>query len=536
MKKIILILLLLSTTCFGQVYISTSFQPPAILSDGNTFAWYDYRTGITMDESNRVSLWADRLGTTTRDLRNLSGSSIKYPIFSSEGLTFDGIDDYLNRDYTINQPLTYYVVFKQLSSTDFDYILCGGSSTSTSILRQYNQGLFTVFTNSQSNLYDYQLPVNSWGVAQICLDSNSSKFRINNNTSLYFSYNFTNQLGLTVGAMGNLVQYYGNFIVKEIIIRNVIDSEANQKLIYEYLRSSHNIPYLYASDTTFTFSNPYTDLPDSMYKGNFHGHTTNSDGVMTPTEYMTAYLNAGFDFASISDHDVLTADPEVSGILFIPAVEESVNRALTPTGHIQFINATKNITDTTAQAIIDTINANNGIAVLNHLDYGTTGWTLDEMLAVTGYRHIEVYNGYVNQTSTAKWDSVLKRGTQLYAIATDDVHTTNIGFGYVIVYADSLTKDLILSAVDTGKYYSTNGNTDTISVTTSNIGITITTTSLSRIYWYVGNASLTQNAKTDNTVTTSTFYPQLNDVFVRAAIRRNSDTKWIWLNPFYIIK
>jgi hypothetical protein len=42
-------------------------------------------------------------------------------------------------------------------------------------------------------------------------------------------------------------------------------------------------------------------------KGNLHGHTTRSDGRLTPAEVLDGYSSRGYDFVSITDHDLVAA-------------------------------------------------------------------------------------------------------------------------------------------------------------------------------------------------------------------------------------
>ncbi|MCD3297307.1 PHP domain-containing protein, partial [Clostridium botulinum] len=67
-----------------------------------------------------------------------------------------------------------------------------------------------------------------------------------------------------------------------------------------------------------------------MYKkGDFHLHTTASDGKLSPTELVTLAKNDGFDIISITDHDNTFGLEEAIvsgtklGIKIIPGIELS---------------------------------------------------------------------------------------------------------------------------------------------------------------------------------------------------------------------
>ena len=42
--------------------------------------------------------------------------------------------------------------------------------------------------------------------------------------------------------------------------------------------------------------------PGRFYRGNLHGHSTNSDGQWSPAEYIRQYSQNGYDFVALTDH------------------------------------------------------------------------------------------------------------------------------------------------------------------------------------------------------------------------------------------
>ena len=54
-------------------------------------------------------------------------------------------------------------------------------------------------------------------------------------------------------------------------------------------------------------THPYENLNGgSWLRGNLHTHTTNSDGTHDMQNVINTYANLGYDFLSISDHDIFT--------------------------------------------------------------------------------------------------------------------------------------------------------------------------------------------------------------------------------------
>jgi len=92
-----------------------------------------------------------------------------------------------------------------------------------------------------------------------------------------------------------------------------------------------------ALDNTCIVTRPYYDNIQALWKGetvgicDFHTHSTESDGRLTPTELVDEAVRCGLQGYAISDHDTLAGVEEASvrasefGLHYIPAVELSVN-------------------------------------------------------------------------------------------------------------------------------------------------------------------------------------------------------------------
>lgn len=280
---------------------------------------------------------------------------------------------------------------------------------------------------------------------------------------------------------------------------------------------------------TVVITNPYAESKAHTYKGQLHCHSTGSDGADTPTALVTAYKNAGFDFISITDHDVLTADPGVSGILFIPGVEETATE-----GHIGAINVTQNQTATAGQSIIDAIIADGGIPIINHPNIASYIWTDTELASVEEYYAIEVYNGLSGGSTDYaedKWDTVLSNGVKAFGVATDDSHNiaTVLGKGFIQVHADENTIPAIVDSIKRGNFYASQGATLTVSQ--NGLVLTATTGASATIEWITSGGTV---AKTTTTATTDTYTITGNERYVRVRVTRDSDGKKAWSNPVWV--
>lgn len=120
------------------------------------------------------------------------------------------------------------------------------------------------------------------------------------------------------------------------------------------------------------------------------------------------------------------------------------------------------------------------VSIVNHPNYV---WTLkaESIAAIPDARLFEVYNGHqltnsagdsVHPDTDAMWDVMLtlrheRGGAPIYGVATDDAHeyrlerdsTAMPGRGWVMVRAERLTPELLLTALSAGDFYASTGVT-----------------------------------------------------------------------------
>ncbi|MBR4748269.1 MAG: hypothetical protein IK083_01675 [Abditibacteriota bacterium] len=228
-----------------------------------------------------------------------------------------------------------------------------------------------------------------------------------------------------------------------------------------------------------------------VFKGQLHLHTNLSDGDGDPDLAARTYGELGFDFAAFSDHSVYY-DPALSvkrkpeGLLLLGAQELSFmcrNRmgTLVPF-HANAIGIhagirTEEIRDSLARqagaCVTDTLAAG-GIPMLNHPNF-RYAYSFDEILHITEPYLMEVINmhsGVPNEGSPAFpsheriWDTLLTAGRTVYGTGTDDAHVydsslrhrrNSPGMAWIMLEAESLTEENVLSSLRRGAFYSTTG-------------------------------------------------------------------------------
>lgn len=231
---------------------------------------------------------------------------------------------------------------------------------------------------------------------------------------------------------------------------------------------------------------------EKWYRGNFHTHTTVSDGRKTPEEAIAAYRAAGYDFLALTDHRIFGAGREEENFVLIPGAEYDLNDFdRREAFHILGLGIEKNVTtrnDLPPQELIDGIRAAGGLAVLAH-----PGWSLLEHASaqeLTGYEAMEIYNGVSEFYSGRGYygdfvDTLASKGRKYPLLATDDCHFYELDFasGWVMLQTADFTIKGILDAVRAGKFYATQGPS-IYQITVENGVVTAETSGLKEICFY----------------------------------------------------
>lgn len=213
------------------------------------------------------------------------------------------------------------------------------------------------------------------------------------------------------------------------------------------------------------YSNPFSQ-PGQWYRGNLHTHTTASDGALSLAERCTAYRAAGYDFLAITDHSVVQDVSAQSSPEFLVISGSELHPVNPRTGdyfHIVALDIHELIpcSDLSVNEVIDAIHRQQGMAVLCHPYW--CGLSLCDMLSITGYFAVEVYNdtckGIGKALSESSWDELLDNVGPVLGVAVDDTHGRehDCFHGWIMLKAPALTLDAVKTALRTGAFYATTG-------------------------------------------------------------------------------
>jgi hypothetical protein len=228
------------------------------------------------------------------------------------------------------------------------------------------------------------------------------------------------------------------------------------------------------------------------YKGNTHTHTFTSDGDSLPDEVARWYVEHGYDFLVLSDHnatnnvDPLNALFGADNRFLVISGEEVTSTLRDPAGnkaiHVNAINVSRPITAANGSSVseilqknIEAVLAVHAVAQINHPNWHWS-LTIADIAAAKGAQLIEIANQHpdVNNAGAGPsypsteqiWDDLLSRGIRLWGVASDDVHVLKNpwaagaplpGRGWIVVRASRLATDEIVKAIASGDFYASTG-------------------------------------------------------------------------------
>lgn len=205
-----------------------------------------------------------------------------------------------------------------------------------------------------------------------------------------------------------------------------------------------------------------------FWKGNLHCHTTESDGLLSPSEVKALYKSMGYDFLALTDHRLMTEDTHMEdGMLLLSGTEMDFDL---PGEVIHLIGVGMNPQYRSygilrsAQNCINLFRQCGGRAILAH-----PAWSLNTLSTLTGLRGLTATEIY-NSVSTYPWnadradssvllDIAASHGRLHRFVASDDSHRYNgeAGNGFTMIQAEELTQESLFQALDEGRFYCSQG-------------------------------------------------------------------------------
>ena len=241
-----------------------------------------------------------------------------------------------------------------------------------------------------------------------------------------------------------------------------------------------------------------------LFKANLHCHSTISDGQMTPEELKCLYKEKGYSILAYTDHEVLVPHPELCDDEFLAMSGYEIQiygdmdlpKRLRRVNHLNFYpkdpNKCKmpffNLPDVMRLDVMpdiskavydgdgedDKIYSADGINDLISkakesgfiVSYNHPTWSKEDASIYTnleGVFAVEIYNhgaAVIGHDTYCPYlyEEMLRSGQRIGCVATDDTHVTSDLFGgFTYIYADSLTQESVVNALEKGDFYASRG-------------------------------------------------------------------------------
>ncbi|MEH7331817.1 CehA/McbA family metallohydrolase [Neobacillus drentensis] len=218
------------------------------------------------------------------------------------------------------------------------------------------------------------------------------------------------------------------------------------------------------------------------YKGDFHTHTTESDGKMTPKSGMNQAKKMELDFFAATDHNIIPTKWTDDSIMVLPGVEITSSK-----GHFNALGLTKWIdwrpnchdggmeSEEGMNRIIREVKAAGAIVSINHPMLKPWEWQYRKTLLAT-IDIVEIWNDPTykdNPVATEEalhlWNNLWNDGYRIFGIGGSDSHLlptesyeeggppSVIGDPATYVFCQGLSARALLDGVKNGRAYVSRG-------------------------------------------------------------------------------
>ena len=233
-----------------------------------------------------------------------------------------------------------------------------------------------------------------------------------------------------------------------------------------------------------TLSRPAAfSAPGRFWRGNTHTHSTLSDGTLPPGEVCERYRLEGYDFLSLTEHLVGLFDYPIADTVpyrtegFTTILGAEIHTGQLGNGEIWHMVAvglpgdferpeTPNFDGAQAPESAASLarRCRDAGAFVSIAHPQWFNMTLEDARQIEAAHAVEIYNHgceieCTRGDGTAIWDQLLTEGRRLSGCATDDAHFKGPDFfgGWIMVKAEANDPELLLNALKSGRYYSSQG-------------------------------------------------------------------------------
>lgn len=300
------------------------------------------------------------------------------------------------------------------------------------------------------------------------------------------------------------------------------------------------------TDYVVTLDSPYNTEGHQALLGQLHAHympeapekwaLAYGDYLYSPYDVEKRYKDAGYDFIALTEHNQITPDPGVEGMLHIVNSEEDTQGYFG--NHILALGINTPVDETQSdQNRIDQVINQGGIPVLAHPEEQVYPWR-DYAIAKLANSPI-AFEGLNSATYLAnKFSSCFETldtfPYKLFATAGDDYTPDLPGFdgGAVVVFSETNSQTDILRNLKAGNFYALQGSqAPRISITAAGNSITVNSDRQSTIK-FIGKGGETLQKFED--MDSASYVASGDEIYVRAEVE--ADGKTAWTQPIKVNK
>lgn len=207
----------------------------------NLKLWVKSDTGITLNGSN-VAAWADQSGNGNNLIQ---GTALNQPAYVANQLNgygsvqFDGINDKLVASFSLVQPETVFIVYKNPSFLAGGYIFDGLTGDSGGYFQFGSSPLLYMYAGASFN--PITGIVGSYFLATCIFSGTSSKHQRNNSAEQTGNVGSASMNGFTLGSYAGGSGYNGNPHVAEVIVMGATATSTERSKVREYVTSRYGI-------------------------------------------------------------------------------------------------------------------------------------------------------------------------------------------------------------------------------------------------------------------------------------------------------
>ena len=297
------------------------------------------------------------------------------------------------------------------------------------------------------------------------------------------------------------------------------------------------------------FVNPFK-VQGEWFKGNVHTHSIFSDGTKTPEELIEIYHGAGYDFLSITDHNIVldTSGLDGKGLLLVPGGEMCIGRSEAGQFYHLVALGVENLPfkdfdpHLDPQEVIDHTNKVGGIPIIAHPYW--SGLNHGDLKKLQDYHGVEIYNTsceYERNTglSASHIDGMIAAGLEPYIYAVDDHHGAerpqvpiDACGAWISVKAEALSVKHILDAIKKGHFYSSTGP-EINDINIDEDGVISVECSPVKYISFISTPSLGMKFHAEGEPLTEAVYPgRPGETYVRVEVT-DYEGRTAWSNPIY---